>query len=63
MRVLRGVIIAMTGTCAGATLWLAANSHPVDVGLLMMGLSVSVIGIFVIAFTGPTYEREGDNDR
>lgn len=59
MRLLRGAVIVLTGLTMGTTLWLAGNTFPVDVGLLVMGLSVSIGGIFVIAFTQPT---RGENE-
>ena len=58
MRLLRGAVIAMTGICAGTTLWVAANTHPVNVGLVLFGLGVSIGGIFIVAFTSPTYGGE-----
>lgn len=56
MTVMLWAVRAMTAVCAGATLYLAANGG--DVGLVFMGLGVSVGGIFVVALIPEIKERD-----
>lgn len=49
MRLMRGAVIVMTGLAIGGTLHQAAYGD--DVGLVLVGLAISIFGIFTIALT------------
>lgn len=58
MKAMLWAVRVMTATCAGATLYLAANGG--DVGLIFMGLGVAVFGIFVVALAPEAIEKDGE---
>ena len=51
MKVLRGVVMILTGVAAGAAVFYASET-PLEWGRVFLALALAIAGIFVIALTG-----------